>query len=153
MGEKSNEIERNIEQTRAELGSNLQALEEKVKGAADWRRQFDKSPLTMIGLAFGGGMLLAAAVGGRSRLSYADRHGNGFSSPKIEGAFKESEKATASQLRRASNTWDTIKGALIGVAAGKVQTLLKEAVPGFREEFRRVQRREHPEAETPDVQA
>ena len=65
MGEKSDQIERDIERTRAKLGSNLQALEEKVRDATSWRRQFDKNPLTMMGIAFGGGILLANAFGGR----------------------------------------------------------------------------------------
>ena len=65
-----------------------------------------------------------------------------------EISSRESDRATHSQLRRASDTWDTIKGALIGVAAGSVKNLLKEAVPGFTEEFHKVQNREHPELES-----
>jgi len=65
MGEKSNEIAREIEHTRAELGSNLHELEAKVKGVTDWRQQFDKRPFTLIGIAFGGGILLGTALGSR----------------------------------------------------------------------------------------
>jgi hypothetical protein len=65
MGEKSSQITREIENTRAELGSNLQELERKVRGMTDWRQQFEKNPITLIGLAFGGGLLLGAALGGR----------------------------------------------------------------------------------------
>lgn len=64
MGEKSSQITREIENTRAELGSNLQELERKVKRMTDWRQQFEKSPFAMIGMAFGGGLLLGAAVAG-----------------------------------------------------------------------------------------
>jgi len=147
MGERSSEINQDIRATRAELGSNLQQLEHKVKGITDWREQFHKSPFTMIGLAFGGGLLLATATGGRrSRPYYGGNGGNGH-----DEGNDESRRATNSQMKRASDTWDTIKGALIGVAAGKAQTFLKEAVPGFGEEFQKVQKREHPqlEAENP----
>jgi Protein of unknown function (DUF3618) len=65
MDENSSQITREIENTRAELGSNLQELERRVKGMTDWRQQFAKSPVAMIGLAFGGGILLGAALGGR----------------------------------------------------------------------------------------
>jgi hypothetical protein len=67
MGEESSQIAREIENTRAELGSNLAELERKVKGFTDWRQRFEKSPLTMMGVAFGGGLLLATTVGGGRR--------------------------------------------------------------------------------------
>jgi hypothetical protein len=65
MGERSDQITQDIVQARAELGSNLQDLERKVKDFADWRAKFRRSPFTMIGIAFGGGILLARALGRR----------------------------------------------------------------------------------------
>ena len=65
MGETSHQITHEIEETRARLGSNLQELEAKVKDATDWRKQFEKNPLPMLGIAFGGGFLLSRMVGGR----------------------------------------------------------------------------------------
>lgn len=148
MGEKSNQITRDIEEQRAQLGSNLEQLEDKVKDIADWRRQFQNSPFTMMGLALGGGILLSSVLGGRrSRTYYVPRRDTGHQWTD-EIRSRESDRATHSQLRRASDTWDTIKGALIGVAAGGVKNLLKEAVPGFTEEFHTVQNREHPELES-----
>jgi hypothetical protein len=120
MGERSDEITRDIEQTRAKLGSNLQELEHKVKGLV--------SPLTMTGLVFGAGILLGMVVGSRHS---PPRYRQGIS--------------TSSQFRRASYTWDTIKGALIEVAAWKAHNFLQEAIPGFGEEFRKIQKREHPQ--------
>ena len=67
MGETSGQITQEIEQTRARLGSNLQELETKVKQATDWRKQFRKNPLPMLGIAFGGGILLSIAVGGKRK--------------------------------------------------------------------------------------
>src|ERR1044071_688507 len=69
MGERSDQITRQIEETRSDLGYNLQELETKVKDATDWRKQFQKSPFTMIGIAFGGGILVAQVFGGGSRRS------------------------------------------------------------------------------------
>src|SRR5690242_11081893 len=116
MGEKSNQITRDIEEQRAQLGSNLEQLEDKVKDIADWRRQFQNSPFTMMGLALGGGILLSSVLGGRrSRTYYVPR--NTGHQWRDETSSRESDRATHSQLRRASDTWDTIKGALIGVAA------------------------------------
>ena len=148
MGEKSNEITREIDIQRAQLGSNLEELEGKVKVIADWRRQFQKSPLTMMGMALGGGILLSTVIGGRhSRAYYVPQRDLGHQW-RNEPGFGESQRATRSQLRRASDTWDTIKGALIDVAAGGLQNFLKDVVPGFTEEFHKVQTREHPSRET-----
>jgi len=67
VGETSGQIAQEIEQTRARLGSNLQELETRVKEATDWRKQFRKNPLPMLGIAFGGGILLSTVVGGRRK--------------------------------------------------------------------------------------
>ena len=67
MGERSDQITRKIEQTRGELRANLNELEHKVRDVTDWRKQVQKSPLTMIGIAFGGGVLLSRVLGGGSQ--------------------------------------------------------------------------------------
>lgn len=59
MGQEPNQITQDIAQARAELGSNLGELEHKVKSVADWRCQFKKRPMAILGLAFGGGLLLS----------------------------------------------------------------------------------------------
>jgi len=110
---------RDIEHTRAELGSNLQELEAKVKGVTNWRRQFDKSPFAMIGVAFGGGILLATALGGSSRHS--------FSRGRWKWPFESAAGTRPGAFRQ---MWVTIKGAFIGVAAGKVPELLIKSFRG-----------------------
>lgn len=59
MGETASQIENHIEETREDLGSNLQELEARVRLAADWRRQFRKNPPLFLALAFGSGLLLS----------------------------------------------------------------------------------------------
>jgi hypothetical protein len=62
----SEQIKREIDVERDELGRNIQQLERKMKDTVDWRSQFQKNPMVMIGLAFGGGILLSM-LGGRHR--------------------------------------------------------------------------------------
>jgi hypothetical protein len=71
MVETSNQIEGQILYEREQLGANLQELERKVKSATDWRVQFARHPMAMIGAAFSGGVLLATMMNGRKRKHYA----------------------------------------------------------------------------------
>jgi hypothetical protein len=77
MGEASDQIERHIQETRNDLSENLSELEEKVKTAVDWRAQFEERPMTMMALAFGGGLLLSAVLPSArsSRRRYAEDRG------------------------------------------------------------------------------
>ena len=66
MDQTTDQIEAHIETTRENLGANLQELEHKVKSVTDWRRQFRENPMRMLGMAFGGGILLAFLLGRRT---------------------------------------------------------------------------------------
>jgi hypothetical protein len=143
MGERSNQITRQIEETRDELGSNLQELETKVKDVTDWRRQFQKSPLTMMGIAFGGGILLSRVLGGSSRHSRRYRSRD-FEDGHERSAHRETGGARH-EMNKAADTWDNIKGALIGIAANKAQDFLRSAVPGFHEEYSKVEQHKGPQ--------
>jgi hypothetical protein len=136
MGERSDQITREIEQTKGELGSNLSELENKVKSATDWRTQFQKSPTTMMGIAFGGGVLLSRLVGGNSRRRSHYRSREEWDG----GEHEKSPRASGGAgLKKASDTWGNIKGALIGVAANKIHEFIGSSVPGFHEEYKKVE--------------
>lgn len=59
MGQTADQIETHIETTREHLGSDIRELERKVKSVTDWKERFKESPGIMLGMAFGGGVLLA----------------------------------------------------------------------------------------------
>jgi hypothetical protein len=130
MGEKSNQIERQIVVERGQLGQNLNELESKVQEITDWRMQFQKRPMLMIGVAAGGGLLLASMTGRRSR---SRRH---YAEDRSEPSY-EHRRGTELQKNKALETFDTIKGAMIGVAANTFQDLLGQLIPGFREQFQK----------------
>lgn len=134
MAQTTEQIETYIEQKRDDLGSNLHELETKVKSMTDWKHYFENNPMTMIGMAFGGGVLLAAMLGGR-RLRKRRRS---FSEP-MATASDASMSSTSPIKERALEAWDQVKGALVGVAATKVKDYVEEIVPGFKEQFQRVQ--------------
>ncbi len=130
MGQTTHQIEAHIEDTREDLGSNLQELEQRVKSATDWKQHFQTSPMTMLGVAFGGGILLATMLSGRKNLGgeRVSRHDTG-SKPFLGSDHQ----------RKVLQTWDNIKGALIGVAATRFKDVVGEIVPGFHEQFQRTE--------------
>ena len=61
---KAGEIRKDIHREREALEDDLDDLQAKVRRAADWREQFRRNTVTMLGAAFASGMLLAVAFGG-----------------------------------------------------------------------------------------
>lgn len=121
----THQIEAHIERTREALGSNLNELERKVKAVADWKQQFQKWPVASLGLAFGGGVALAAIVGGRSKR-------NGKLRPTKPPIGADPLYRTGRQNGAAIEAWANVKGALISVAATRLLGFVEDVLPGFR---------------------
>jgi hypothetical protein len=132
MGERSDQIEQHIQGQRNELGEHIGELQERVKRAIDWRAQFQERPMTMIGVAFGGGALLSALLRNKPR-----RHrGSTRERPRDERP-SDFEANDSRKSDRTSDTWENIKGAVVGVAATRFGSFLEQVVPGFDEEYRK----------------
>ena len=87
MDETPEQIMNHIELQRDELGRNLGELESRVKRSTDWRAQFDRNPMLMIGVAMGGGLLIGTVVSGRrSRTTKTawSSSPEGFPAPEVE---------------------------------------------------------------------
>jgi hypothetical protein len=124
VGQTTDQIENQIENKREDLKSNLQELETRVKTATDWRHYFAEHTGTMIAAAFGGGVLLATMVRGRSNR------------PSVSQGIGSSEAArpwTRGTKHEVLENLDSIKSALVGAAATKLKIMLGEVVPGFTE--------------------
>jgi hypothetical protein len=133
MDETVHQIEGHIDQARRRLGSNLKELERRVDAATDWREQFRARPYTGLGVAFAGGVLLAAAFRHRSTEQWI-----GSSKEAAAGApFRSGIDAREQAL----DFWNNIKGALIGVATTRVKDYIDELIPGFQEHFQRAEER------------
>ena len=130
MGEKAERIERHIEQQRSEARDNMLELKQKVERSFDWRAQVDERPLTMVGLAFGGGFLLSALLSARS--------------PRADFGRMSSEGYRAPEESSHSGTWEILRGALIGLAATRLKEIVEELVPGFQDEYRKAEAAKRP---------
>jgi hypothetical protein len=129
MGQATSQVEAHIEDNRAELGSNPLDLEQKVKAVTEWKQHFKRNPTAMLGVAFGGGILLATMMGGRKRRGARALLGQAGGEP-------APHRGTVRQKNRTLETWDNVKGALIGVAARRFKDLVSEVVAGFHEQYR-----------------
>jgi hypothetical protein len=171
MDEKPDQIMSHIESQRNELGRNLNELETRVRRTTDWRAQFDRNPMLMMGVALGGGLLLGTITGssrkssrsswsssaksyGTSNVSpssgYTSPSSYGSSSPGYglagAGAGYAAGKASSSstlreQRRKATDTLEQMKAALIGFATAKVKEFMTEALPGFNQHLDEAERR------------
>jgi hypothetical protein len=140
MGDTSDQIERHIQETRNDLSDNFNELEEKVRTAVDWRAQCEERPMTMMALAFGGGILLSALL--PSRRSPRRRSLASSANTSSDQHTSDSSKSRNEYNDNASSTletWDAVKGALVGVATTKLSGFLEDVLPGFTQEFFKAQ--------------
>ena len=121
----TSDIESDIEAKRSDLRSNFQELEQKVKSVTDWRQHFRDRPGTMLTAAFGAGVLLAVIVG--TRKSSADVDDD------LVYDVAPPREIAAGRKHSALKHWDTIKSALVGVAATRFTALLGDMIPGFQD--------------------
>ena len=152
MGETPREIEQHIHVARAELGDNLNELETRLRDATNWRTYVDRKPLTMVGVAVGSGILLAALIGGRRGPSRerVSAYANEFSSqrPRRE---RPSEHTDGEHLHHAGDKFGKIAGAIMGVAADRALQFFSGLVPGFGHNYERMERRAAGRSEPDDA--
>jgi hypothetical protein len=136
MSERPDQIERQIAETRNELSDNFSELQDKVRSAVDWRTQFREHPGTLLAVAFGGGVVLAALLPSprRSRKTYdsssisAGDHTH--TAPSYDSSLANPRKP--GDLRK---TVEALTGALLGVAVKQASGFLDSFLPGFHQEF------------------
>jgi hypothetical protein len=138
MGETTNQIEWEIAQKRSELSDNLIELKQRAKAAVDWRSQVEERPGTMLAVAFGGGIVLAALFGalrGPAKV-YAQRASRNtieHDSPSTNTSAQSPSKLAAATRENL----DALGGALLGIVATRTTNMLEGILPGFQREFER----------------
>ncbi len=149
MGERTDQIEQQINRTREDLGENFNELEQKVKGAFDWRTQFEQRPLTMLAVAFGGGVIASALLPSRSsrrRRYIEDRRELRRSQSAKDDSRRPAETSTETVNRKHRNSSEgveALKGALMTVAASRLGGIVGDFLSGYRDELRKVRQAEH----------
>jgi hypothetical protein len=138
MGETANQIESEIAQRRTELGDNLIELKQKAKATVDWRSQVEERPVTMLAVAFGGGIVLSAVLGalrGPAKV-YVERP-----SSNTAGDDSANSRTRARPTSRVASSTrknlDALGGALVGMVATRTTGILDGILPGFQREFER----------------
>jgi hypothetical protein len=140
MGETPDQIERHIYEKRNELGENIHELQQKVKTAVDWRAQFDRRPMTMMGLAFGGGLLLSMLFRGGHTSHRSSRRWSRDRERRESQPSEQLSKPKAQEWeKKASTTWGDIRAAVLAVAGSRLGSLMEGVLPGFQEHYRRRQ--------------
>ncbi|MEO8050325.1 MAG: hypothetical protein ABI833_07905 [Acidobacteriota bacterium] len=129
MAERPEQIEQHIALTRNELGGHLQELENKVKQAADWRTYYERNPMMLLRLAFGGGVMLASMLGGEREEASLTPRGQ-----RMISAYPEAQKSAV------YDAWHDVKAALIGLSSAKLVGMLNQALPGFGEHYHQATR-------------
>lgn len=153
MGDNAEQVERHIEERRNNLTNDLSELKRKAKEAVDWRAQMDQRPGTMLGIAFGAGIILSAILGGGgSRRPHSSRSedretpepGNqlrAYTSNPEADYRGEMDRGGDRRSSAVNQTIENVKGALMGVAISKCEDFLEEVLPGFTDHYRKAEAR------------
>lgn len=139
MDEEPDKIKQHIAEERENLGRNLDEIEYRFKDATDLRSQFNRHTAWFLGAAAGSGFLLALALGKSSarrnwQANVAERERPLSATPM--------RRPVSTHLNRVSNTVDDIVAGLVGVFSDKLQSMVGDVVPGFREQYDTISRRD-----------
>ena len=130
MDTAADQIASHIQRTRDDLSSNINELENKVKSVTDWKQQFQAHPMLLMGIAFGGGVVLAGM------LSSSETRGS-WGNDTEPSTYRNGNMALENSP--AWKTWEATKMALIGLAASRIKEVVDEVIPGFKQHFEAAQ--------------
>lgn len=135
------DIESRVRDTTDQVQHKVEDVQQKVKDATDIRGQFERRPMLGVAVAFGGGVLLGTMMGGGgnggNRQSYSG--GYQYQPQQFQSYGDRSQGGTDIGRQHASSTFENVKGALMGVAAAQVKSMLSQNLPGFDDEYRQVE--------------
>jgi hypothetical protein len=122
MDESPDALRQTIAATHEDLNRNLEALEAKGQDLTDWRSHVDKRPLMMLGVAFVGGVLAAAVVGGGRS-----------SRPATNDVVGDSVPFKPNPPRASNDTWDRLRAGIGVAAASMAIDAIAKALPDIKD--------------------
>jgi hypothetical protein len=145
VGEDTRQIEREIRETRSDLGRNLRELEGRARELADWRSHYRKHPGAFIGTAFGLGAAIGLLALGRRRASTNNGRGLFDNShdpmrpihPSRSAVWSGAAQTGARAAQQFGDTWNQIAEGLLRLASDKAVAFVAELVPGLRDHLDR----------------
>lgn len=147
MGERADQIEREINRTRDDLSGNFHELEQRVKTTFDWRSQFEERPGTMMAIAFGGGVLLSALLPTR-RSRHQRNNGKDYGSSRNLSGSTSSYGPKAGGNGRPSTTVEAITAAVLSLAANRLGGIAGDLLSNLKHELSKSRNRSNYEAGT-----
>jgi hypothetical protein len=135
MPQEPTQLRAHIREEGENLKSNIEEIETRVRNALDWRIWYRKNTALALGGVAAGGFALALLI--PKRESSESRSYSGFT----EGAYRGPESAAHAGPTRVRQVVDTALAAAFSLAADKVQEVLSQAVPGFRQHYNEAKRR------------
>jgi hypothetical protein len=127
MDQTVDEIEADIDRTRARVGSNLRELEDRFEAATDWREHFRAHPWVFLGAASLFGFVMGAAIKPEEGVEQAERRS-------LHGP----------SVRQLTPMLDNLAEALMAVASTRVKSFIADMIPGFEEQLTRIEDRANP---------
>ncbi len=112
------DITRRIAAEREDLDRNLHELQARARSAVDWRHHVRRHPLLSVGIALGAGVAVAAMHRGSGRATAPSR-------------------ATPDDGAHRSRGLGAVGEALVAAAGTAALGLLRDALPGFGEQYDR----------------
>jgi hypothetical protein len=140
VGEITHEIEREIRDSREDLGRNLNELEDKARELADWRSHYRNHSGAFLGAAFAAGALAAMATvpasSGPVRLqAVPDAEMNHEPYPTRHAHAAPRNPTFARVAREVNETWGQIADALLRTASLRALQFVSELVPGVSDQL------------------
>jgi hypothetical protein len=137
MPQEPTQLRAHIREQGEELKSKVAEIENRFKNALDWKVWYRKNTALALGSFAAGGFALSLLI---PRKPSAESTAFGRFS---EGPYRSVETSPRrdSTPTRVRQVFDTTVSAALGLAAERLQDVLSQALPGFREHYAEAKRR------------
>jgi hypothetical protein len=132
------EFEDEIAAEERALDANLDKIGSQEKTPSDWRGLVERHPLAFLGVAVGGGVLLATLIGPLWR---SEAGGRKVEDGDSEAATEENDEESGdpeldrTESSAAQEIWEDLTIALLGAGTAKATEFMAGLLPGLHGEF------------------